>query len=95
MARVGQGEPVNSSNRPLVGLHHRDSAGAHVHRRRRLSRKIRGSPGTGRAASAIQAYLLVHAVIASLKEASVISDGKALHLMEAAQRKAGMLDLLH
>lgn len=41
--------------------------------------------------SGIQAYLLVHAVIVSLKEARVISDRQALRIMEAAQRKAGML----
>lgn len=39
----------------------------------------------------IQAYLLVHALIVSLKEAKVISDRQALRIIEAAHRKAGML----
>jgi hypothetical protein len=39
----------------------------------------------------IQAYLLMHALIASLKESKVISDRQALRIIEVAQRKAGML----
>ena len=39
----------------------------------------------------IQAYLLVHALIPSLEGSKVISDRQALRIIEAAQRKAGIL----